>query len=143
MPEQVHSLITALLPDEHQWKLKLLTQWQTIMGNLHAHVTIEKITEDTLYLGVFNSSWLQELYLLSPLLCETINKNLDRARIKQLRFKQVARKKKKTVSDTQTFKPVVAVSVSEREKRHLEKVKDPELRQALQLFLIRCKREHS
>ncbi|HEX2978284.1 MAG TPA: DUF721 domain-containing protein [Candidatus Babeliales bacterium] len=142
MPTHIKELLPHLLPADQSWKVTLLAQWQSIVGNLKAHVTLLKITDDTITLGVFNSSWLQEMYLLSPVILETINKSLDQPRIKNIRFKQIAQKKKGGC--TPSFKRITAVaplSLSREQEAALCKINDPELRIGLFHFLQRCNRE--
>ncbi|OQA35023.1 MAG: hypothetical protein BWY54_00748 [Candidatus Dependentiae bacterium ADurb.Bin331] len=142
MPAPIKHFLNALLPAQQSWKLTLLQQWHTIMGNLKTHVTLEKINDDTLTLGVFNSSWMQELYLISPIILETINKNLDQPRIKQIRFKQIVQKKKKKImNNAPSNLKEIDISLTVNEKNALATIQDPELRQSLYKFLVRCQRE--
>ncbi len=142
MPVPIKKFLTTLLPAQHNWKLTLLQQWHTIMGNLRTHVTLEKMSDDTITLGVFNSSWMQELYLISPTILETINKNLDQPRIKQIRFKQIVQRKNKKIVVSLPSKPQERqVSLTVTEKNALATIQDPELRQSLYHFLVRCQRE--
>jgi hypothetical protein len=142
MPLPIKNFLTTLLPTQQSWKITLLQQWHTIMGNLKTHVTLEKMSDDTITLGVFNSSWLQELYLISPTILETINKNLDQPRIKQIRFKQIAQRKNKKKIVSSASKPqTIQVSLTVTEKNALAAIQDPELRQSLYQFLVRCQRE--
>src|SRR5439155_41226 len=68
MALNLKELLQAIIRPEKNWKTDLLYRWRDIIGSLHSKVRIEKIHDDTLILGVFNSCWMQELYLLSPLL---------------------------------------------------------------------------
>ena len=58
---------------------------------------LEKIEGNTLIIGVYQASWLQELYLLSTVLLKTINNNLKYPYIKKLRFKHASPLKKKSI----------------------------------------------
>lgn len=130
---------------EHAWKIQLLNNWQTILGNLSNNVCIEKINDDTLTLGVYDSCWIQELYLLSHVLLKTINEKLDKPRIKRLRFKLVGIKKTKTKHTPIAPKKdkSMIVNLSHAEQQALNHIKDQQLRQALENFLIRCYRERT
>lgn len=125
------------------WKTKLLTEWPTIMGNLADKVTVEKIYDDTLILGVHDSNWLHELYMLSPVLIKTINNHLEKPYIKTVRLKHASTVKKQPV----TSKPIVPyqmpkpVTLSATEKRALETVGDDELQKAFHSFLSRCRQD--
>jgi len=122
------------------WKYNLLRNWKSIVGPLSTKVRIEKILNDTVVLGVTNSCWLQELYILSPIIVKTINQNLDKPRIKQIRFKKtghsvhIQAKPRKT----QVKKTSKEISLTTGQKRTLMQIKDPELREALKKFLERC-----
>ncbi len=142
MTTSIKTLLTPFFQSkEHDWKIKLLTIWPTIMGPLAQYVTIVKIHEDSMTLGVYDSSWLQELYLLSPELLKTINQNLDQPHIKQLRFKQVGRRAKKHQEKAVSVESHMPISLTPREKMALNRIKNENLRMALESFLIRCHRE--
>jgi hypothetical protein len=135
-------LLHALIHPEKNWKTNLLYQWHDIIGSLHSKVRIEKIYDDTLILGVFHSCWMQELYLLSPLLIKTINEKLDQPYIKQIRFKHVGLKElhKKNVNNNVTKKKKI-VELTKEDERTLAKITDPALRDVLKTFRIRCYQE--
>jgi hypothetical protein len=143
MPIHIKQLLPNLLPKEQSWKINLLEQWRTIVGNLKAHVTLLKITDDTITLGVFNSSWLQEMYLLSPFILDTINKSIDQPRIKQIRFKQIAQTKKSNQHvQSRPTSCALPLALTKKERAALVAVNDPELRVVLEQFLQRCNREN-
>lgn len=142
MTKEIKSVLQNIFVDEHNWKLKLLKHWPTILGNLNTKVHLEKINDDHLVLGVSDSCWLQELYMLSPLLLSSINKKLDEPRIKSLRFKKVGiikEKSKKAVLKKKT--PCKPLILAAHEERALAKVKDEGLRTAIMDFLRRCQQE--
>lgn len=124
--------------------MQLLKQWPAIVGNLSNKVYIEKIDDGILTLGVIDSCWLQELYLFSPLLLNTINQTLDQPYIKQLRFKTAGQKppshKKKGFGASC---PIKQVRLTPAERYALEQISNLELRKALEAFCIRCHRERS
>ncbi len=128
---------------EHQdsWKLRLLANWPEIIGNLHDKVTVEKISKDTITLGVFDSSWMHELYILSPILLKTINKKLDQPRIKNVRFQRTVRKKRKIVLHKKKAAPIKEITLKPWEKNALNDVPDQALRAVLKSFLVRCHQE--
>ena len=126
----------------NSWKTKLLTQWPAIVGNLNDKITLEKIQEDTLIIGVYETSWLQELYMLSSVLIKTINSHLDKPYIKRIRLKYATKKstpsviaKKKNVAPVKRKK----ITLNSLESGALLKIKDQDMRDALHLFLSRCK----
>lgn len=137
------NILDKYLDHETDWKLKLIKNWPEIIGALNNKVTLEKVTDDSILLGVYDSCWMQELYLLSPVLINSINKKLDQPRIKQVRFKQAGRKKVKKLIQKKEIAPQKEVHLSSREKDALNDVEDPALREALKAFRIRCYRENS
>lgn len=143
MTKHIKSIIETIIAPESNWKLQLLTQWPTILGNVKTKVHLEKINEDSLVLGVTDSCWLQELYMLSPLLIDTINKKLDYPRIKTLRFKKTGVKKKEHKRERSKGQqpPSKQITIVPREYNALKCIKDPELQKVLESFLRRCKQE--
>lgn len=142
MAQKIKDLLERFLVKEESWHFDLLRNWNTILGKLHTKVQLEKIEKDTLILGVYDSCWLQELYLMSPLLLKTINQSLDQPRIKQLRFRKIGifkkQEAKKNTKTSRVLKPVVLTS---EQKEALNSISDAQLRAALENFLIRCHQE--
>jgi flagellar biogenesis protein FliO len=139
----VKKILEDLLSHHDNWQLQLLHNWPIIVGSIRTKVQLLKIQQDTLIIGVLDSCWLQELYLLSPLLIKTINEKLDQPRIKKLRFKTVGitdkEEKKKAPSKRIVLKNV---QLCPREQETLNQIKDEQLRQALKDYLIRRHREN-
>jgi hypothetical protein len=142
MAKQIKNLLATIFDHKDNWKLQLLQHWPTILGNLNTRVHLEKINDDHLVLGVADSCWLQELYMLSPLLIQTINKKLDVPRIKSLRFKKIGIQKEKEIK-AQPAKRLSCktVPLSVKEQQALHRIEDPELRTAIAAFLRRCQQE--
>ncbi|MGE0206962.1 MAG: DUF721 domain-containing protein [Candidatus Babeliales bacterium] len=143
MPHLIKEFLTSYIAEQKNWKALLLQQWPTIIGTLRERVTLEKIEDDMLVLGVYDSSWMQELYLLTPVILQTINANLDQPRIKRLRFKQVGRKKNKETGKefSQKVNPETKILLTQQENDALANIKDEHLRDVLKKFLIRCYQE--
>jgi len=144
MTKALKTLLKNIFPAEQEWKMQLMSNWNSILGDLGNKVRIEKILDDTIVCGVQNSCWMQELYMLSPVLIKTINKNLDKPRIKQLRFKKTGTyTEKKTVVKKQKRVPLPAhIDLTVKQKKALEEIEDNELRKSLEKFLIRCQGEN-
>lgn len=143
MVKPLNAILRQFISSNQDWKQQLLANWNNIIGQkLSEKVCIEKITSDTIILGVINSSWLQELYMLSPVILKTINENLDRPRIKEVRFKQIGKKKPRdTKKKIDKNRPAKKVQLSTSEERALNNVTDKKLREALKAFCIRCHQE--
>lgn len=142
MAQSLKNCISQFFNESDNWKIQLLKNWQDVLGNLHTKVHLEKITDDTLTLSVADSCWLQELYLLSDVLLRAINQKLDKPRIKHLRFKKtgIAPTKKERKASV-TKRSCKLTNLNAHEKNALEKIKDPQLKEALEHFLIRCYQE--
>lgn len=142
MAQPIKQLIHSVFDKPDNWKIDLLRNWDTIIGSLNTKVYLEKIGDDTLVLGVSDSCWLQELYLLSNVILQVINEKLDRPRIKQLRFKKIGiRPEKKAAYVKPKPRSRVKRALTPKEKSALTHIKDVQLQQALEDFLIRCYQE--
>ena len=142
MAADLKELLQTLINPKNNWKTDLLFRWRDIIGSLHSKVRIEKIYDDVIVLGVIHSCWMQELYLLSPLLIKTINEKLDQPYIKEIRFKQMGAKKSKKNSSAPTItKKSKAVTLTKEDERTLAQIADPTLREVLKAFRIRCYQE--
>lgn len=145
MSTHIKNLLKPFIQSTADWKIKLLNQWDSIMGNLAQHATVEKIYQDTIIIGVYESCWLQELYLLSPTILHTINQHLDQPRLKQIRFKHTTRNTKAPLAKTKAKdwtnnKPITLNSM---ENSALDRIQDSSLKEALKSFLIRCHQERN
>jgi len=134
-------ILPTLINPEKNWKTDLLYKWNDIIGPLHNKVIIEKIYDDILILGVFHSCWMQELYLLSPLLIKTINEKLDQPYIKEIRFKHSVKKTKKNQKSPAITKKKKEVSLTKEDECALAQITDSTLREALRAFRLRCHQE--
>lgn len=130
------------LPATHkqqQWKFQLMQNWDNIAGNLASKISIHKIYNSAIIIGVSDISWMQELYMLSELIKQKINKSIDKPRIEKIRFQYVAKKTKNTRTSTEYIPEAIKEKkLSSREKAALDKIDDPELSQALARLLIKC-----
>ncbi len=123
---------------KNNWRLMLMQSWNSIIGNLSSKVSIHKIYNNAITLGVSDSSWMQELYLLSSVIKEKINKAIDKPRIETVRFQYVPPNKKRTIKKNKSKKDIKEKTLSTREKKALDKVQDQELAQALTRLLQKC-----
>lgn len=142
MAFDIKTLLKPYIQANNEWKFKLIQDWHAIMGSLAHNVSLEKVTQDTIVLGVSDSCWMQELYLLSPVLLQTINQSLDQPRIKHIRFKQVGRREK--IQKKQHSLPLnnpQKVVLNAKQEKALARITDQTLRSALESFLMRCQEE--
>lgn len=136
----ISKIINSMLGCSRNWKFQLVTNWPTIVGSLATRMHIEKIEHDSIIIGVCDSAWLQELYMLSDVLLQKINQSLPSPYIKKIIFKHAYIQHKKIhrhittkQKSTHTEQPL-----TERERNALASIHDPELSNALHQFLIRC-----
>lgn len=139
MAKTIKELLSFALKSEDNWKINLLQNWPDIIGDLKSKVQLEKVQDATLILSVVDACWLQELYLLSPILLRAINEKLDQPRIKRLRFKQAGIKKEIKKRTQKTQKKVIGpITLTTRQESALNNIQDPQLSEALKRFLARC-----
>ena len=143
MAKKIKNIIHTVFSKKNNWKIQLLQHWPKIIGELQTKVRLEKIHKDSLVLGVYDSCWLQELYLLSPILLKRINQKLENQTFKRLRFKQVGIKKRKKIKQNKRGEIPVnkKVTLTSKQEETLKKIRDPDLCDALKNFLIRCYQE--
>lgn len=144
MTKHVKDFLPHILPKAETWQLKLIQQWETIIGTLTAYVRLEKIQDDnTLLLGVTNTAWMQELYYLSDVLLKKINTHLEHPHVKQLRFKYSPRKKTsfKSSSPTSYQSERHPITLTSAQQKALERIQDPQLQEALKNLLAACYKE--
>jgi len=144
--ENVKKILDGLLQPSNQedsWKINLIKNWPNIIGSLHEKISLHKINAKTIVVGVYDSSWTQELYLLSKLILHKINSSLDRPRIESLRFQcieKITHQSKK--KHRQVYKNIFIKKPLKTEQRNaLQKIQDPQLAQALQDFLQKCQQD--
>ena len=144
MAKPLKILLKNIFPTEQEWKIQLMRNWNSILGDLGNKIRIEKILDDTIVCGVQNSCWMQELYMLSSVLIKTINQNLDKPRIKQLRFKKAGTftEKKEVVKKRKQLPLPAHINLTIRQKKALANIEDNELRTSLEQFLKRCQGEN-
>lgn len=125
---------------QDSWKLHLLSNWDTIVGNLKNKMRIERIDGSVLVVGVYEASWLQELYMLSSVLVRTINQHLKKDYISRIKFIHATeREQKETLKNTATAAiKRTAIVLTKKERDALERIKDNELQKVLHTFLSRC-----
>jgi len=141
-PAPIKSFLSQALTLSDDWRLYLLRHWPRLVGTLNTRMRLEKITDDALIIGVYDSHWMQELYLLSPVLIDTLNKELANRPIKRLRFKLVTQHKKVSLKKT-TERPLIKKEIrrsplTQREAAALKKIPDVELQEILALLLLNC-----
>lgn len=141
MLKPLHEILAQCLNTDN-WRLTLIKEWPTIFGPFSSRVSIESVYDTTILLGVNDACLMQELYLLSPLILQTIQKSLGNDTIKQVRFKhtelKVMHTRKRPLVAASSDMPVALTAV---EVHALDVIKDPQLQEALRRYGMRCHRE--
>lgn len=146
MTKLIKDYLTTLIPQEQRWKITLFQNWDAIMGPLKDKVTIAQINNDLLLLKVIHPAWAQELFLLSSMLKQKINACLGTNRINTIRFVTSDIKASKSsikhrylVEQHRNSYTDFTTPLTPQEYLIIDKVKDQELKQSLELFFKRCK----
>ena len=143
MARLLKSLLKQVL-EKDDWRMVLARQWDQVIGSLKTRIRLEKIYNDTLVIGVYEYHWMQELYLLSPELCQKINQFLKEDRIARIRFKLVEKKKRtpRAAKPKPLIRPLKIV-LTGPQKRALGSIEDVHLKESLIDFWGRCLADHS
>jgi len=146
--KRIGELLHNFVQKDNNWKIKLFENWDFLVGPLKDKVSIEKIDRNLLILGVSHPAWAQELFMLSDMLRQKINSFLGKEYIKTIRFRFIEKnrdsnnfddktKQDDKLDDKETLKKLY---LTERERKNLSKVTDPELKDWLEKFCLCCKR---
>lgn len=143
MAMAVKDLIPKLLNQKLDWQLQLMQQWPSIVGSLQTRIRLEKFYDSTLVIGVYESHWMQELYLLSSVILDGVNDFLGERRIEAVRFVLVE-ERPKPVRWMHRAKQFHAIqqndcALSEKQTKALQDIRDEDLKIALMQFLARTR----
>jgi predicted nucleic acid-binding Zn ribbon protein len=91
-PQDIASVIKRFVSDSEMasklQKYSIFNHWDEIVGEgIGSRTKPEKISRDTLYISVTNSTWANELRMMSAQLLFKINNFIGTEAIKELRFK--------------------------------------------------------
>ncbi len=143
MGTHINAFLMKIFPAEHQWKMTLLHNWDSIIGPLKDKVRIEKIHGKILVLGVSHPSWAQELTFVAPMLKRKINKLFDEPRIDVIQFHTVSlQAKKEPYKIAKKEAPAVSppVYVDNAGKKGLAHIENEELKHILSDYYLRIMR---
>ncbi len=144
MIKPIKHFLTALIPQQHLWKIELFNKWDSIIGNhLKDKISIKKIENGILYLSASHPVWAQELLLLSPLLKEQINAQLSEKKIRDIKFcaaLQITTARNNAYTTAQEARtPGIPPKLNSQEHALLASLPSPELQSAIAAYFIRCK----
>lgn len=139
MAMHIKNLLQHFITKEDNWRGYLMANWSTILGTLKDHVSLEKIYDDTIVLGVNNSSWMHELHMLSGMLINKINQHLPEPRIKKIRFKFIEKKEQKKFKRFERrYLPEIKITLNVRQEKALSQLKDEQMSEYLTKYLAKC-----
>jgi Dna[CI] antecedent, DciA len=127
-----------LLVHEENWHVKLMRSWPDMVGDLHTKMALEKIEGSILKIGVYDSHWMHELFMLSPTIVRTINSKLGGNLVSALRFGLREKRQRKERAPKASLMHQKKILLSSQQLHILEAVTDSELRVLLKNYLIRC-----
>lgn len=144
MATHIKNLLKSFLHHDTNWQGYLIANWTTIIGNLKDHVSLEKIQDDTIILGVNNSSWMHELYMLSGMLKDKINAQLQKPYVQKIKFKFTDKKKfeeKRSYKRQESTEQVsTKITFTLRQEKALQKIqeKNKDLASSLENYFYKC-----
>ncbi len=76
--DTLFKLIYGIAGDKYKDFVNAYIVWKKVVGKkLSQHSKVKKLKDNTLFVGVSNSVWLQELLLLKRKILKDLNNNLD------------------------------------------------------------------
>jgi len=147
MVTRLTDVLMDCLAQQDSWHVYLLRHWNDIMGELHTQVCLERISGETLILGVHDVHWMQELFCLAQELITHINNRLGHNYVKNVRFvlsssrhnpqkinKRAAQQRSVTIATPTT---VNEKKLTERQHKALGEITDPQLKDLLRQLMVR------
>lgn len=84
----IHSQLKSLVGNRFSSSLAIQKKWTEIVGTVIAHQSqILYVKNKTLYVGVDNSTWNNELSLMKDKIIQRINKMIPDITVKEVKFK--------------------------------------------------------
>jgi hypothetical protein len=117
--------------NKFSWHYEFIKSWPTIARGLEEHLSIGNILKDTVTLEVHDSSWIQEVHLLSPVILNRIQQfypAIQKIKVSKISKKRIAQKKE-----------ILSLNkITDQEKNVVKIVKDKELAKALLSYYTIC-----
>lgn len=143
----LRDLLGVVVPRPADWRIALIAGWQKAVGDLHTQMRLEKIEGSCLVVAVYDSHWMHELFMLTPVIIKTINEFLGSEEVAQMRFVLARGRGRFSQYERYGTKsgPVPAQKMQRKRcvlgSRHeiaLRSVKDNELQEVLKAFFDHC-----
>lgn len=140
MSLSLDGLITHLLHGDDDWRKRLVKEWPSIVGDLHKRMRLEKVAHDVVVIGVYEVHWMHELYMMSSMITDVINKKLGGTFVTKIRFTVVNQTETKTKKSSALNQASVSSRpLAEPQKKALDNIQDQQLQEALSKLWQRCK----
>lgn len=137
----VGHILSTLLRPKQLWQQLLFDRWTDIVGELATRMRIERVTSDTVTIGVYDVHWMHELYYLSGDLKARINDQLDEPHVKHVRFVLAKKRHGAGVEEQKNervpHKKQTGRALSMYEQRALQHVHDEQLQSLLRNLMER------
>ncbi len=136
----IKDFLPVLFNEVPAWKIKLLSLWPTIMGQISDNVILESIQDSTIVVVVKSSAWLHEINCLKFIIIEKINRALAGNYVTHMRLKNKSIILKKNTEYIKRKKNTFAnaLTLSHAQEVALCNIHDTELQVLLKKFLMRC-----
>ena len=141
MAQHILAALDTVLPTQQTWRLQILQQWPTIIGNLSGKVKLHKVDDHSVVLSVTHPGLAHELLMLTDLIREKINAVIGRPQIKAIHFRNFHRKstRPKPQPISRPTAPTQRATLNNTEQQMLATIENEELRAALSSFYRTCK----
>lgn len=135
----LHNILEKILNHDNDWRFELIKNWDKVAGGLKTRIRLESIFSSTVVIGVYESHWMQELFLLSNVILNNINTVITNYKVTNIKFKLVNARKvfNKKIYNFNKLTRLPAV-LNETQTQALKKLNNKELETVLVSFLARC-----
>jgi hypothetical protein len=149
MNKRCEQIILASINKEDCWKIKIVTNWHTLVGeSLVNQVILQGISSDKMFITVKNSCLAQELMLQKKALLQKFNQYLGKKLLNDISFKVGSGITQKKISQKSSAAPVSIVKykittspiINNKEEESLQKIKSSSLQTILKKLLVNSKK---
>jgi hypothetical protein len=146
MAKTIKLMLREIIVPEHAWKVTILNNWESVIGELKTKVFIEVILDEQVILGVTHPALAQELLFLSPLIKQKINALFTQERIKKIGFRVIQKRPigSECFIEQRNYDNCLKKEISSiypltiRQHEVLALLKDPDLKASCEKFFKRC-----
>jgi hypothetical protein len=114
------------------WQGYLLRHWSDIVGDLHTRICLERISGTTLFIGVHDVHWMQELFCLGQELMAHINGHLTADPVRGASPTGAS-----PIGVSQNGVARVEKLLTDRQTHALAQISDPQLQEIMRQLMVR------